>query len=227
MKKIFENYIVLVLIQLIGMQLCVLIKIFNITPISDLIGRSPKWDVTFDLIWILLICAPAVYAYVQKIPHWKVPVMFAFLPFILIGLAILFVIVINANNSYQAQQQRKQLYDSPAKIEQVIGVPVPEFRVTNFEELKINNNYQKGYLCKSEITFTEDPTEQFYQALDSLCLQNSSLWQKNDNVYLMDSIQGRGNLSRIFFSLLHTKGEKKAYLEYHKTTRNLYINRRK
>ena len=226
MKKAFDNIKLLVIIQVIGMALCAWMKFHDVTPISDLMGRSSRWDVTVDLIWILFICGPAVYAYTHRLAHRKIPILLAFLPFVFIGLAVLYFGSLNAYHHYQAKQLRKQQYNTPAKIEQVIGVPVPNFKLTKYEEHKIDNKYLQGHLCKAEITFSQNPSEQFYQTLDSLCSQNNSSWIKNDNVYLMDSIQGRGNLSRIFLSLLHTKGEKVAYLEYHNANNIVYINRR-
>jgi hypothetical protein len=201
-------------------------KFHDVTPISDLMGRSSRWDVTVDLIWIFLICGPAVYAYIKKMPHKNIPIMTATLPFILIGCAILYFGSINAYHNYQAKQLRKQQYNTPAKIEQVIGVPVPDFKLTKYEEHKIDNKYLQGHLCKAEITFSQNPSEQFYQTLDSLCSQNNSSWVKNDNVYLMDSIQGRGFVSRIILSFLYTKDESKAYLEYNSVNNTLYVNRR-
>ena len=226
MKKVFNNIELLVIIQVIGMALCAWMKFHDVTPISDIMGRSSHWDVTVDLIWIFLICGPAVYAYTHRLAHRKIPILLAFLPFVFIGLAVLYFGSLNAYHHYQAKQLRKQKYNTPAKIEQVIGVPVPDFKLTKYEEHKIDNKYLQGHLCKAEITFSQNPSEQFYQTLDSLCSQNNSSWIKNDNVYLMDSIQGRGNLSRIFLSLLHTKGEKVAYLEYHNANNIVYINRR-
>ncbi|MBR1596610.1 MAG: hypothetical protein IJ665_07995 [Phocaeicola sp.] len=227
MKKVFNNIELLVIIQVIGMALCAWMKFHDVTPISDLMGRSSRWDVTVDLIWILFICGPAVYAYTHRLAHRKIPILMAFLPFVFIGLAVLYFGSLNAYHHYQAKQLRKQQYNTPAKIEQVIGVPVPDFKLTKYEEYPIDNKYLKGHLCKAEISFINTPTDKFYQTLDSLCSQNNSIWVKNDHVYLMDSIQGRGNLSRIFLSLLHTKGEKIAYLEYHKVNNNFLINRRK
>ena len=227
MKKLLNSYWCLALIQLIAMGFCAWMKFHDVTPISDLMGRSSRWDVTVDLIWILFICGPAVYAYMHRLAHRKIPILLAFLPFVFIGLAVLYFGSLNAYHHYQAKQLRKQQYNTPAKIEQVIGVPVPDFKLTKYEEHKIDNKYLQGHLCKAEITFLQNPSEQFYQTLDSLCSQNNSSWVKNDNVYLMDSIQGRGNLSRIFLSLLHTKGERVAYLEYHKVNNKFLINRRK
>lgn len=226
MKKVFNSW-TLLLIQLISMGFCAWMKFHDVTPISDLMGRSSRWDVTVDLIWIFLICGPAVYAYTHRLAHRKIPILLAFLPFVFIGLAVLYFGSLNAYHHYQAKQLRKQQYNTPAKIEQVIGVPVPDFKLTKYEEHKIDNKYLQGHLCKAEITFSQNPSEQFYQTLDSLCSHNNFSWIKNDNVYLMDSIQGRGNLSRIFLSLLHTKGEKIAYLEYHKVNNKFLINRRK
>ena len=227
MKKLLNSYWCLALIQLIAMGFCAWMKFHDVTPISDLMGRSSRWDVTVDLIWILFICGPAVYAYTHRLAHRKIPILLAFLPFVFIGLAVLYFGSLNAYHHYQAKQLRKQQYNTPAKIEQVIGVPVPDYKLTKYEEHKIDNKYLQGHLCKAEITFSQNPSEQFYQTLDSLCSQNNSRWVKNDHVYLMDSIQGRGNLSRIFLSLLHTKGEKIAYLEYHKVNNKFLINRRK
>ena len=225
MKKVFNSW-TLLLIQLISMGFCAWMKFHDVTPISDIMGRSSRWDVTVDLIWIVFICGPAVYAYTHRLAHRKIPILMAFLPFVFIGLAVLYFGSLNAYHHYQAKQLRKQQYNTPAKIEQVIGVPVPDFKLTKYEEHKIDNKYLQGHLCKAEITFSQNPSEQFYQTLDSLCSHNNSSWIKNDNVYLMDSIQGRGNLSRIFLSLLHTKGEKIAYLEYHKVNNIVYIKRR-
>ena len=227
MKKLLNSYWCLALIQLIAMGFCAWMKFHDVTPISDLMGRSSRWDVTVDLIWILFICGPAVYAYTHRLAHRKIPILLAFLPFVFIGLAVLYFGSLNAYHHYQAKQLRKQQYNTPAKIEQVIGVPVPDFKLTKYEEYPIDNKYLKGHLCKAEISFINTPTDKFYQTLDSLCSQNNSSWIKNDNVYLMDSIQGRGNLSRIFLSLLHTKGENKAYIEYNKTINKFLINRRK
>ena len=226
MKKAFDNIKLLVIIQVIGMALCAWMKFHDVTPISDLMGRSSRWDVTVDLIWILFICGPAVYAYTHRLAHRKIPILLAFLPFVFIGLAVLYFGSLNAYHHYQAKQLRKQQYNTPAKIEQVIGVPVPDFKLTKYEEHKIDNKYLQGHLCKAEITFSQNPSEQFYQTLDSLCSQNNSSWVKNDNVYLMDSIQGRGFVSRIILSFLYTKDESKAYLEYNSVNNTLYVNRR-
>lgn len=212
-RCIFLNPLILMLLQLIGIVVCGWLKFYDITPMADAMGRSERWDFTVDVVGILLILTPAVVAFVKKMPHWRLPVALACVPVALLVLAMGYFITVNQMNLHRAKMQRKAVFDSAAKIEQVIGMPFPEYKIINYEESVLEENWQMGIICKSEIEFAQQPSERFFQSLDSLC-EVDRKWRKSENVYLFDSIKGRGSRSSVFLSLILTRGEKRASMEY-------------
>ncbi len=212
-KNIILSLPVLLLIQLIGIVLCGWLKYCDITPLSDAMGLSMRWDFTFDFVALLLIVVPAVIAFVQRMPHWRYSIALACLPLVLLVLGMGYFIVNHQMDLHKAKLQRMAVYDSAEKIEKVIGIPFPEFKITGYKESTLESALLKRQICKSEIVFKNEPSELFFRSLDSLCSVDRK-WHKSENVYLFDSIRGKGNLSRIVLSLIITRINKQVDLEF-------------
>lgn len=208
------------LLQLIGIVLCGWLKFYDITPMADAMGRAARWDFTVDVLGVLLILGPAVVAFVKKVPHWRLPVALACMPAVILAMMTGYFIFTYQVNLHKAKMQRKAVFDSAAKVERVIGMPFPEFKIVNYEEIVLEEKWQMGIICKSEIEFAQPPSERFFQSLDSLCVVDRK-WRKSENVYLYDSIKGRGSRSSVFLSLILTRGEKRASMEYDLLRRTL------
>ena len=212
-RNVFLNPLCLMLVQLIGLVVCGWLKYYDITPMADAMGRSERWDFTVDVLGIVLILAPAVVAFVKKVPHWRYPVALACVPAVLLVLAMGYFITTNQVNLHKAKMQRKAVFDSAAKVGEVMGISFPAFKVSSYEEKPFEEAWLLGYICKSEIKFDQQPSEHFFQTLDSLCKVDAK-WKKSDNTYVFDSIQGRSVHSAVFLSFVLTRGEKNAHLEY-------------
>lgn len=203
----------LLLVQLIGIVLCAWLKLYDITPLSDAMGLSVRWDFTVDFIALLFIVLPAVVAFVQRMPHWRYSIALACLPLVILLIGMGYFIFSYQTSLHQAKLQRMAVYDSAEKIEKVIGIPFPEFSLINYSE-KTLDGILGGHLCRATLKWNEEPTTQFYSTLDSLCQVEKPRWKKSDGVYLFDSIRGRGNLSRLVLSLVLTRGEQQGSMEY-------------
>ncbi|MBR3013431.1 MAG: hypothetical protein IKH69_00195 [Bacteroidaceae bacterium] len=212
-RKILSSLPVLLLVQLIGIVLCAWLKLYDITPLSDAMGLSVRWDFTVDFIALLFIVLPAVVTFVQRMPHWRYSIALACLPLLVLFIGMGYFIINYQTSLHQAKLQRMAVYDSAEKIEKVIGIPFPEFEIKNYKENTLEGSWQNRKVCKSEIEFSEQPSERFFQTLDSLCLIDSK-WHKSDNVYLFDSIRGRSLRSLVVLSLVLTKNKNITSLEY-------------
>ena len=203
----------LLLIQLSGILLCFWLKYYDITPMSDIMGRAGKWDFTADLIAALFIATPAIVAYMRKIPGWRYVIGMACLPAFLIAIAMIYYGTVNYKNEAKAKQVRMQKYDSSLKVSQAIGIPFPEFEQTSYRESKNEGSVNNERICRSTIKWKEQPSAAFFLALDSLCDANAD-WRKNVDTYAFDSIMGVGILSRIELSLVIVKTGESAEIEY-------------
>ncbi len=222
-KNIILSLPVLLLIQLIGIVLCGWLKYCDITPLSDAMGLSTRWDFTFDFVALLLIVVPAVVAFVQRMPHWRYSIALACLPVVLLVLGMGYFIVDHQMDLHKAKLQRMAVYDSAEKIEKVIGIPFPEFKITGYEEKAYPNDLLHRYSCKASAKFVEMPSPAFYQQLDSLCMMDSKHWRRSEGIYAYDSIIGRRSLSRLVLSLLLTRGNENFNIEYDNTF-NIIVN---
>lgn len=180
---------------------------------SDIMGRSSKWDFTADLIAALFILTPAIFAYIRKIPGWRYIVGMAWLPIFMIAIAMIYYGTVNYKNEAKAKQMRMQKYDSSLKVSQAIGIPFPEFEQTHYRESKKEDSVNNERICRSIIKWKEQPSTAFFLALDSLCDVNAH-WRKNGDIYAFDSIMGVGILSRIELSLVIVKTGESAEIEY-------------
>lgn len=204
------------LLQIAGMFLCAWLKFYDITPMADMMGRSARWDFTVDIVGGLLILGPALWAYIQKIPHWHYLLILACLPILLVVAGTVYFTGSRLMREASAKRIRLERYNNAEKVEQIIGLPFPAFSVTKAEEKDLNHDeyYLPRYICTVEAEFNTLPSADFYQKLDSLCELESSLWKKKDNIYLFDSIAGQVVLSELVLSLVLEKDKKALKMEY-------------
>ncbi len=214
MKKVFSFSLSLILIQLVGLVLCFWLKHQDITPMSDLMRLSGRWDFTTDFIAVLLIATPAFYAYMHKVKGWRWVVGMFFLPFVLILAGMFYYYGMWEYHDYQKYQERKQIYGNAEKVEKVVGTSIPAFKQLSYEEKVMDDESLHVIVCKSTIQWKEQPSRLFYLSLDSLCEIEGSHWKKNGDVYLFDSILDSGYLSRLILSMIITKDEPTVQLSY-------------
>ena len=79
--------------QTLGVLLIGLMEYFNILPISALLEGTDKWDFTSELIWMLLVVCPAIYAIYHKVKKVWLPISIAMFPFVLIGVLAMVIFV--------------------------------------------------------------------------------------------------------------------------------------
>ncbi|MBR1720051.1 MAG: hypothetical protein IJ726_06505 [Phocaeicola sp.] len=139
----------------------------------------------------------------------------ALLPVLLIVITKLYFSSINQYHDYQAKQAREHTYNNPNKIEKIIGISIPSFKIVDYQEKVIKEEYLQYHDCNSTIEWDKNPDERFYLSLDSICKIEGSHWSKNDNIYLFDSISDLNYINRIILMLLITKDEKEAQISYH------------
>ena len=215
MKKFISNPIVLIALQIVGLATCIYLKRYDITPMSDLM-RLPagRWDLTADLIAVVLIAAPAFYAYEHKMKGWRWVVGMFFLPFVLIAVGVLYLYGLGKYHDYQKMQERKQTYGNAEKVEQVVGIGIPDFKVVNYKEKRVEDDAYRALVCSSDIQWKEPPSRQFYLSLDSLCQTEGSHWKKSGDVYLFDSMAVSDNVLQLVLSLIITKDKPRAQLSF-------------
>lgn len=204
----------LLLTQLLGLGGCFLLKHQDITPMSDLMRLSGRWDFTADFIAVLLIATPAFYAYVHKVKGWRWVVGMFFLPFVLIVVGMLYYYGMWEYHDYQKYQERKQTYGNAEKVEWVVGISIPAFKQLSYEEKQMEDEAYHALVCSSDIQWEETPSRQFYLSLDSLCQTQGSHWKKSGDVYVFDSVRNSGYISRLVLSMIIMKDEPTAQLSY-------------
>ena len=182
---------------------------------SDLMRFPGKWDFTVDFIAGLFVVIPAFYAYNKRIRGWKWIVGMALLPVLIILVAVLYFFSVNQYHDYQAKLTREHTYNSPNKIEKVVGIKVPSFKMVDYQEKVVKERYLQFFDCNSTIEWETLPNEHFYSRLDSLCNIEGSHWSKNDDIYLFDSISSESYINRIVLMLLITKNKKYTQISYH------------
>ena len=161
-----------------------------------------------------MVALPALYAYTHKVRLRWLPIGVAVLPISIVLLLTIAGTCLLAYRSYELKQERKRIFDTPQKIEQVAGVRLPEFQVTDYEEHTFPDDMLKRTVCRANGTFAETPSESFYQTLDSLCVTDSMHWRKGGGAYAYDSIYGRKNISKLVLSLVMTKGKRDFEIRY-------------
>lgn len=205
---------ILVLVQIIGYMLVFVLRWRHMAPCAESMHLSPWWDFAPTAIWAFMVALPALYAYTHKVRLSWLPIGVAVLPISIILLLSIVGISRHAYRSYEIKQERKQLFDTPQKIEQVAGVRLPEFQVTDYEEHTFPDDMLKRTVCRANGTFAETPSESFYQTLDSLCVTDSMHWRKGAGAYAYDSIYGRKNISKLVLSLVMAKGKRDFEIRY-------------
>ena len=204
----------LLLTQLLGLVGCFLLKRQDITPMSDLMRLSGRWDFTADFIAVAMIAVPAFYAYVHKIKGWRLVVGMFFLPFILIIVGMFYYYGMWEYHDYQKYQERKQTYGNAEKVEKVVGTNIPAFKQLSYEEKVMDDDAYHALVCSSDIQWEEPPSKQFYLSLDSLCQKEGSHWKKSGDVYVFDSVINSGYISQLVLSMIITKNEPTAQLSF-------------
>ena len=111
----------------------------------------------------------------------------ALLPVLLIVITKLYFSSINQYHDYQAKQAREHTYNNPNKIEKIIGISIPSFKIVDYQEKVIKEEYLQYHDCNSTIEWDRIPNEQFYLSLDSLCGIEGSHWSKNDDIFLLNT----------------------------------------
>ena len=205
---------ILVLVQIIGYMLVFVLRWRHMAPCAESMHLSPWWDFTPTAIWALMVALPALYAYTHKVRLRWLPIGVAVLPISIVLLLTIAGTCLLAYRSYELKQERKRIFDTPQKIEQVAGVRLPEFQVTDYEEHTFPDDMLKRTVCRANGTFAETPSESFYQTLDSLCVTDSMHWRKGGGAYAYDSIYGRKNISKLVLSLVMTKGKRDFEIRY-------------
>lgn len=213
-EKRYTRAFFLFLTQLLGIWLCFFLKRQDITPMSDLMRLSGRWDFTADFVAVLLIASPAFYAYVHKVKGWRWVVGMFFLPFVLIVVGMLYYYGMWEYHDYQKYQERKLTYGNAEKVEQVVGTTIPPFKQLSYEEKQMEDEAYQALVCNSTIQWEESPSRQFYLSLDSLCQKEGSHWKKSGDVYLFDSVLNSGYISRLVLSMIITKEEPTAQLSF-------------
>ena len=204
----------LMILQVAGMGICAWLKYCDITPMADAMGRSSRWDFTADMVGFFLIFVPALVACVKKPSGWTLPVALASLPVVLMVCAFAYFVAINQMNALKAKKERMTRYDSAAKVEQVIGMPFPEFEITEYNEKVMDESPILAYICKSRAKFKEKPCNAFFDKLDSLCSLQGTNWHRGEDTYLFDSMRANVLNKVLVLSLLITKGRDDIYMEY-------------
>ena len=83
--------------------------------------------------------------------------------------------------------ERRYRYNQD-KIENIIGIELPEFNVVDYNEREINTHLALGYEMLKTLEFKEIPSQSFYNKLDSLCYLNKGLWRNKEYVSFLDSV---------------------------------------
>ena len=138
----------------------------------------------------------------------------AFLPIAIVLLLSIAGVCLHAYYAYNIQQARKQLFNTPEKIEQVAGVRLPAFHVTNYSEQDLHDALIRKHICRVDATFDKPLSDAFYHQLDSLCQTDSLHWRESGGAYAYDSIYGRKLISKLVLSLVLMKGEKDFEIHY-------------
>ena len=210
-----RTYIFLfLLIQLVGYMLMFLLKWRHVAPCTELLHISPWWEFSATGIWALMVALPAFYAYAKHLRGRWLIITIAVLPITIVLLLALAGICLHAFHVYNIKQARKQMFNTPGKIEQVAGVRLPAFHITNYSEQSLHDALLKKHICRVEATFDNIPPADFYQQLDSLCTADSLHWRGHDGTYAYDSIYGRKQISKLVLALVLTKGEKEFEIHY-------------
>ena len=214
MKRNKVNAILLLVIQLGGYLLMLLVKWCHLAPFSELLHVSPWWDFTTTSIWAVMVALPAFYAYSRQLRSRWLMVGIAFLPIAIVLLLSIGGVCLHAYYAYNIQQARKQLFNTPEKIEQVAGVRLPAFHVTNYSEQDLHDALIRKHICRVDATFDKPLSDAFYHQLDSLCRADSLHWRESGGAYAYDSIYGRKLISKLVLSLVLMKGEKDFEIHY-------------
>ena len=71
----------------------------------------------------------------------------ALLPVLLIVITKLYFSSINQYHDYQAKQAREHTYNNPNKIEKIIGISIPSFKIVDYQEKVIKEEYLQYHDC--------------------------------------------------------------------------------
>ena len=170
-----------------------LISWLTISPLFYYLTR--KWGIMKKWISILLLCISPLFIYIY----------FFIIACIYVG---------------HIKYQLKHKFDDKAIVENIIGVPLPDYDITNREMGKISFN--GDYEVELEIEFKELPSIHFFETLDSLATLKESDWNRKKDHYLYSKMWGNGiavpngvdDKEDMTFSIYIIKGNKQATINY-------------
>ena len=87
--------------------------------------------------------------------------------------------------------ERKYRYNNPIKIEAIIGIKLPSYKVVDYQEKRQNTHMFNGYHIYKTIEFKSIPNDLFFDKLDSICMVNPR-WRtfKKEESMMLDSLIG-------------------------------------
>lgn len=170
-----------------------LISWLTISPLFYYLTR--KWGIMKKWLSILFLCISPLFIYIYF--------------FILVCFYIGYI-----------KYQLKHKFDDKAIVENIIGVPLPDYDITNREMGKISFN--GDYEVELEIEFKELPSIHFFETLDSLATLEESDWNRKKGHYLYSKMWGNGiaapdgvvDKEDMTFSIYIIKGNKQATINY-------------
>ena len=212
-KSFFVGFLVL-LVQLAGYALVARLCWAPLASLRELLHPEIWLKGLSAVIWLLLAALPAIVAWKKRWQWRRLAIGIAILPAVAVLLLLAASMGLSTYRTYQARQMRKHLFDEPAKIEQIAGARLPDFRISAYDETFFPDDLLRRHSCRVNAEFTDMPSAAFYQQLDSLCLADSLHWQKGDGAYAYDSIYGRNEYSKLVLAIVLTKGAKDLEIRY-------------
>lgn len=87
--------------------------------------------------------------------------------------------------------ERKYRYNNPIKIEAIIGIKLPFYKVVDYQEKRQNTHMFNGYHIYKTLEFKSIPNDLFFDKLDSICMVNPR-WRtfKKEESMMLDSLIG-------------------------------------
>ena len=87
--------------------------------------------------------------------------------------------------------ERKYRYNNPIKIEAIIGIKLPSYKVVDYQEKRQNTHMFNGYHIYKTIEFKSISNDLFFDKLDSICMVNPR-WRtfKKEESMMLDSLIG-------------------------------------
>jgi len=109
---------------------------------------------------------------------------------------------------------------SPARIERITGVRVPEFKITN--TVKGERGFNGDYEDQIDLEFKSMPSEELFKEIDKMIATGDTEWKRDGDRYSFSLIWGNGRPTPLgeregddcMFSIIITRGDKKGEIVY-------------